>query len=219
MSKSNAARNAIFDRLKNAQPARPVPVSDFSVLAEKQWSAEEKLTRFCTTIEAVNGKVVPASKTNWPNVVAAALAERNCRNLMIGSKSWARDKIKAAWDGSDVTLIDYDSSIESCKDQLFSVDAGLTTTLGGIAETGSLILWPTKEEPRLLSLVPPIHVAILEADKLHNTFWEAMTSGEWAGKMPTNALLVSGPSKTADIEQELVYGVHGPKELIVILIQ
>ncbi|WP_278366532.1 LUD domain-containing protein, partial [Marinobacter salarius] len=41
----------------------------------------------------------------------------------------------------------------------------------------------------------------------------------WAAGMPTNALLVSGPSKTADIEQTLAYGVHGPKELIVLVIE
>ena len=41
----------------------------------------------------------------------------------------------------------------------------------------------------------------------------------WASGMPTNALLVSGPSKTADIEQTLAYGVHGPKELIILVIE
>jgi len=41
----------------------------------------------------------------------------------------------------------------------------------------------------------------------------------WAGAMPTNALLVSGPSKTADIQQTLAYGAHGPKELLVLILQ
>ena len=42
---------------------------------------------------------------------------------------------------------------------------------------------------------------------------------QWSDKMPTNALLISGPSKSADIEQTLAYGVHGPKELVVLLIR
>jgi L-lactate dehydrogenase complex protein LldG len=46
-----------------------------------------------------------------------------------------------------------------------------------------------------------------------------MLAQRWHERMPTNALLISGPSKTADIEQTLAYGVHGPKELIVLVIE
>ena len=97
------------------------------------------------------------------------------------------------------------------------VDAAITSTLGGIAETGSLVLWPNNDEPRLLSLLPPIHVAIIKADSIAATLADLMTDSGWAQAMPTNALLISGPSKTADIEQTLAYGVHGPKELIVLV--
>ncbi len=78
-------------------------------------------------------------------------------------------------------------------------------------------MWSSIEEPRQMSLVPPIHIAVLQADKIYNTFLEVMQKENWAGGMPTNALLISGPSKTADIEFTLVFGVHGPKELIVII--
>ena len=91
--------------------------------------------------------------------------------------------------------------------------------MGGIAETGVIILWPDKKEPRLVSLVPPIHIAVLEAEKIYNTFSEAIETGNWPDKMPTNVLLISGPSKTADIELTLAFGVHGPKELIVIIVK
>jgi L-lactate dehydrogenase complex protein LldG len=52
-------------------------------------------------------------------------------------------------------------------------------------------------------------------DNLH----QAMHRQGWAGGLPTNALLVSGPSKTADIQQTLAYGAHGPKELLVLILQ
>ncbi|WP_282184189.1 lactate utilization protein [Azospirillum sp. Sh1] len=117
------------------------------------------------------------------------------------------------------TLIPYDRPLEDLKPQLFeSIEAGLTTTRGAIAETGSLILWPTADEPRTLSLVPHIHVALLRADALFDTFLQAMREQGWADAMPTNVLLVSGPSKTADIEQTLAYGVHGPKRLVVLVV-
>jgi len=71
--------------------------------------------------------------------------------------------------------------------------------------------------PRLLSLVPPIHFVLLDATEICSTFHELLRKQAWAVGMPTNALLISGPSKSADIEQTLTYGVHGPKELIVLL--
>ncbi|KAA0582018.1 lactate utilization protein [Azospirillum sp. B21] len=121
--------------------------------------------------------------------------------------------------GEGPTLIPYDRPLEDLKPQLFeSIEAGFTTTRGAIAETGSLILWPTAEEPRTLSLVPHIHIALLRADALYDTFLQAMREQRWADGMPTNALLVSGPSKTADIEQTLAYGVHGPKRLVVLVV-
>ena len=116
-------------------------------------------------------------------------------------------------------LVNYDESIESMKQRIFSIDASITETLGGIADTGSLILWPSKKEPRLMSLAPPLHLAVLRAGTIYHTFSEAIREGGWDEGMPTNALLISGPSKTADIEQTLVYGVHGPKQLVVFIIQ
>ena len=98
------------------------------------------------------------------------------------------------------------------------VDAAITGVAGAIAETGSLVLRPTPDEPRLMSLLPPIHIAVLQESAIHDTLAGVMEQEQWAESMPTNLLLVSGPSKTADIEQTLAYGVHGPKELIVLII-
>lgn len=74
------------------------------------------------------------------------------------------------------------------------------------------------EEPRSFSLVPPVHIAILEAGDIYNTFADLIEKEKWNQRMPTNALLISGPSKTADIEQTLAYGVHGPIELVIIVV-
>ena len=68
-----------------------------------------------------------------------------------------------------------------------------------------------------MSLVPPLHIVIVDAQQLYGTFAEAVQGQRWTGGMPTNALLISGPSKTADIELVLAYGVHGPKQLVVLL--
>jgi len=99
------------------------------------------------------------------------------------------------------------------------VDVGLTLTHGGIAETGTLVLWSGKESPRLLSLVPPIHIAILHASRVVESLMAMIIKENWAAGLPTNVILVSSPSKTADIQQTLAYGAHGPKQLVVVLVE
>ena len=96
-------------------------------------------------------------------------------------------------------------------------DAGLTSALFGLAETGSLVLVPGPTQSRLTSLLPPIHIILLPESRILPSIFD------WVEKrpetFPSNLVLISGPSKTADIEQTLVVGVHGPKRLIVILFQ
>lgn len=68
-----------------------------------------------------------------------------------------------------------------------------------------------------MSLVPPVHIVLLDSTRIYNTFYEATQAEGWKDNLPTSALLISGPSKTADIQVTLAYGAHGPKELIVLL--
>ena len=75
------------------------------------------------------------------------------------------------------------------------------------------------DEPRLMSLVPAVHFVMLDVTTIHSDLHAAMRDEGWAGQLPTNALLISSPSKTADIQQTLAYGAHGPKELVLLLIQ
>ena len=70
-----------------------------------------------------------------------------------------------------------------------------------------------------MSLVPPLHIALVYADRLHADLHAAMRAEQWASGMPTNLVLVSGPSKTSDIQQTLAYGAHGPRELWVVIVE
>ncbi len=70
---------------------------------------------------------------------------------------------------------------------------------------------------RLVSLLPPVHIAVLTTDQITTdlfTWVETMRPAE----MPANLVFISGPSKTADIEQTLAIGVHGPKRFVVVLV-
>ena len=213
------SRERILARLRS-RPGRmpPRPVSDFSVLSARGCPPEQRLDRFQAMIESVHGEVHRVAREGWVRELDRLLRQKGIGNLLAPRTHPIGAELRAAWSGDGAKLLAYEQPIEQWRPQLFgSVEAALTSTVGAIAETGSLILWPTPDQPRLMSLVPPVHIAVLDADRIHGTFYQALTAGRWADGMPTNALLISGPSKTADIEQTLAYGVHGPKELVVLV--
>ena len=97
------------------------------------------------------------------------------------------------------------------------LDIGITGADAGLAESGSLVLVHGPGRPRMASLVPDIHVALLDVTLLDRTL------ANWAHKHPAlvletaNLVLITGPSRTGDIEQELNLGVHGPRHLHVVM--
>ena len=223
MSESVSQRSRIMTRLRTihsrSQFAEPPPMKQPKL---PSWTIKEKISRLKSMMEAVHTEVLLCSDLDFSSVFQRAVREKAIGRLLCPRNSPLGSQIhlmKQRTPDKLPELVTYDKSIENWKKQLFSVDAAVTETRGGIAETGSLILWPTNEEPRLMSLVPPIHLAVLKAETIHQNFSEVIQKEKWSEQMPTNALLISGPSKTADIEQTLVYGVHGPSQLVVFVIQ
>ncbi|MEZ4527025.1 MAG: lactate utilization protein [Desulfobacterales bacterium] len=219
---NNAARERIFARLRQAVRQGAVSVPKPESLTIPQWNQKEKVEKLKKHMEAVRAEVHVVPSANWTETLKEIVRKRNLSTLLYAPETEIGNALQSAWntDNSGLpALCVYEGEIEGFKEKLFGMDAAVTSTLGGIAETGALILRPDEKEPRLMSLVPPVHIAVLEAGKIYSTFAEAMEKGAWAKGMPTNALLISGPSKTADIELVLAFGIHGPKELIVLVLE
>jgi len=213
---SEPARERILNRLR-AAPKRPAPERpDWS---PPRFGAEAK-AKFRAMMEASHADVHEVGRTDWPERLRTILANKGVERVLYAPATAAGAQLAEGWAAAgSPQLVAYDRPIEEMKDVLVhQAQAAVTTARGAIAQTGSLVLWPTPEEPRLMSLLPPIHVALVEESAIGDSLAETMRGQGWAAGMPTNAVLVSGPSKTADIEQTLAYGVHGPKELIVLVI-
>jgi len=218
---SEQSRDRIFARLKSAAAAAAAPAGRPEPLPPVEYSRREKIEKLKTLMEAMRTEVHITSEQEWLDLLEDILKQHKIKDLLYGPRTPIGDVLQQKWQTSAdglPELVPYEVAIEGIKQRVFNVDAGITSTMGGIADTGALILWSSKEEPRLMSLVPPIHIAILRADKIYNSLAEVMQKENWAAQMPTNAFLISGPSKTADIELVLAFGVHGPKELIVLVI-
>ena len=212
------ARDRILTRLRQTRPTGPLPDAPRPPIPP--WDTTGMVRRFTERMEAVRAEVHPAGTGDWPAVLADLVAARGVNTLLYGVGGPLSGLLEQQFAKTDQpALVPYAEPVETWKERLFfDTDAAVTSSLAGIAETGSLVLWPTAEEPRLMSLVPPVHFAVLESSRLFPTFSSIVEREGWAGRMPTNALLISGPSKSADIEQTLAYGVHGPKELVVLLV-
>jgi L-lactate dehydrogenase complex protein LldG len=217
-----SAREAIFGKLRAATIANAPALPDVAAWYAAQRRTEnttERAARLRTALEAVHTEVHTVTRANWTAKLLQLLADKQLHSLLVGKHTPHGDSLQSCAPDS-LQVLRYEQPISKWQDLLFDgVDASLTLAKSAISETGSLILWPTPEEPRLMSLVPSVHFVLLDEQNIHADFHQAMTAEGWTQGMPTNALLISGPSKTADIQQTLAYGAHGPKELVLLLIE
>ncbi len=93
--------------------------------------------------------------------------------------------------------------------------AGVSRALYGLADTGSVVLAASAEEPRAASLLPEVHISLLAEERILAGLEELFEAV--GGRLPSALAIVTGPSRSADIEQRLVVGVHGPREVHVVL--
>lgn len=220
------ARAAILGALRGSAPATPLPPPDLQPYLDGPHGRGSQGPRvdpatladvFETAARAWRAEVLRAAPADWPQAVRQALEQRGCTQVVIGAASALQPGLEAALTGLKVRR--FDVPLEQWKGELFdAIDAGVTGADAGIADTGTLLLRPGAHEPRTLSLVPAVHIAVLLASRLYASLPAALRALAPQDDLPSNLLLISGPSKTADIQQTLAYGAHGPKELVIVLV-
>jgi L-lactate dehydrogenase complex protein LldG len=218
---SETARERILARLRNA-PRPELPRPPTAAPPTDAPARGERAARLKSRMEAVRAEVHVIPSAAWIEHLKEILSVRKVATLLYAPETAIGEALRQAWEtdaAGTPELVAYAGPVETFKERLFAVDAAVTAAAGAVADTGALILRPTAAEPRLMSLVPPIHIAVLRAEDIFASLDDAMRAGNWPADMPANMLLISGPSKTADIELILAFGVHGPKELIVLVLE
>ena len=202
-----SAREAILGRVRGAlgRPAgtavEPPPAVRLRI---PEVAIEQRIEWFCTALEKLNGRCH----------VAASMNE-------------ARDYVRALGDGKRVVTahseflrrcgleqtVEPEQHRAACSD----ADIGITGAEFALADTGTLVVFASREE-RLVSLLPPVHVAVIPRERILTGLDELLTKVPLPVEGSSSMVLITGPSRTADIEQILVRGVHGPGELYVVIV-
>ena len=148
--------------------------------------------------------------------VPAAIAEYLARENLPAKLRVAPDAAVADLPWSSRPLLEISTGRSDGSDEV-----SLTPALAGIAETGTLMLTSGPERPTTLNFLPETHIVLLTADQIVGGMeeaWARLRERYGRGVMPRTVNLITGPSRSADIEQTLQMGAHGPRRLHIILV-
>lgn len=211
----NSAREKILSRLYAASGGRESFHAPPSCVV-KEFSVEkhEYLKRL---LKDAGAQVWDIDRRELAGTLKTIKAEFKLRTVCCGVDIWYDEAVCEAFADAEKERIRFNRPLEEFKDILFSVDAGIVTAQAAIAETGSLCLFPGADEPRSLSLVPPVLIVILLSDAIFGYCQELFASPLWKTSLSRNPVFIAGPSRCMAIEGQIVSEAGGPRELAVII--
>ncbi len=185
--------------------------------------ADELRARFVAAASAVGANAIEApTEADAIEKIAGILRSTGARSAAIGEGITTDSaSAMARWsrDGCPITTIGRRNGVQGAlRESLASVDAGIVEADYGIASTGTLVMVADAARPRSLSLLPPINIVMLRAERILPDLAAVLHA---VGPQTMSAhpmVMITGPSRTADIEKRIVIGVHGPKQLHVVII-
>ncbi|GIU91560.1 MAG: hypothetical protein KatS3mg011_0466 [Acidimicrobiia bacterium] len=185
-------------RLPSARPEVRAP----------QLDATDLVSLFIRRLEEVDGVV---HRTD-PVEVVAGLARRLGTDRYL---SWDPDRLPVPGLVAELETLGIERHTGPGREE---VPLGVTGADAGLAESGTVVLIAGPGRPRHPSLLPEVHVALLRVDLLHRSLTHWMLEHPQALSEGSGLIMITGPSRTADIEQQLNLGVHGPREVHVVLV-
>ena len=175
-----------------------------------QGDIAHRIRIFTEMMQAVGGTVeLIDDLDDVPEQVATYLRSQNLpAHIRRGSDALFA---KLLWHRAGTVQVDEGRAVDSDK-------ASLTRAFAGVAETGTIIQLSGPESPTTLNFLPEVHIVVLEAENLFASYEEVWTKLR-ARRMPRTVNMISGPSRTGDIEQTIVRPAHGPKNMHVIIVR
>jgi L-lactate dehydrogenase complex protein LldG len=221
---AQSVRDEILAKLKAAPKVTIPPRPPRPRLHEHSLTGEAMIEKFSKTLVEETG-IVHRVKTYEEALekLAQVASEEGLKKVMVSNDEIIAPLNLKAWGEKYhikvITPKDYPDR-NSFRDAVFDqADAGITGADLAVAESGSLGLVFHKDQARLVSLAPILHIAIVPVDRVLAYYEQGIGKifGE-KGKYPSQFVFITGPSMTGDIEGVLFKGMHGPRKVIVILV-
>ena len=198
---------SVEDRLQD-HPVNLIPKRGRGAQEKQQSQFMEEATR----VHASIGKV--ARVADIPKEIARYLADNNLPSKIKQAPSLAH------LDWSE-TLMDVSKGIGEETDEVC-----VTQAFAGVAETGTLVTYSGSENPTTLNFLPPVHIAVLNSSDITGSYedaWAKLRSqfadhDPKASFIPRTVNMITGPSRTGDIQQTLLLGIHGPQRLHIVIV-
>ncbi|MFN3325956.1 MAG: lactate utilization protein C [Bryobacteraceae bacterium] len=204
------SRDHILQRVRAAlgrtagQPPAPQPPARIVI---PDVPIEDRITSFLGNIEKLAGKTLRAATKDELLQYVANVCEG--KDVVASNAPFLRDCGITHLPGVRTGFYDRDALRAACA----VCDIGITSADFALADTGTLVMLSSPREARLISLLPPVHLAIVPRDRILTGLDELFSILPQPAEQTSSMVLITGPSRTADIEQILVRGVHGPGEI------
>jgi L-lactate dehydrogenase complex protein LldG len=218
-----SVKNKILGRLKTARPVAvpkriQLPPPYEAALTREQW-----IEKFAAKLAEQTGVFYRTSDNAGVHAILGEIAEQENLKTVMASEdelitsldlnSWGRDR------GLAVSFPHDFKDRESFKDAVFNhAEAGITAADFAVAESGTIAIIHQKDNARLLSLAPILHIAVIRAENVVPVYETVIEAAFSEGRHPSQLSFITGPSMTGDIQGQMFKGMHGPRKLVVILV-
>ncbi len=205
---------------RGTSPSRARPPADAGGLFEVAVPPGTPLDRFLARFEELGGnaRVVASSEEVAPAVVGIARELGAERAALWETPAMRALGVRAALNAAGVVAWSPTDGGDA-RQAMAEAAVGVTGVDAVLADTATLILGTDGTRPRGVSLLPPVHVAVIPEERILATLAEWLAEARAAGAMPSAYTFVSGPSRTADIELTLTVGVHGPGAVYAVVVR
>lgn len=215
----SSAKQEILDRIRGATAditteAKGVP-HPTGTASPQESPATATLDRFAEAVADYEASVLRVHASDLADTIARVLQDNDCRSVIVP------DGVDEEWTGSLGTAPEVVRDTPSLAPaDLDRIDAVLTASAVGIATTGTIVLDHRADQGRrALTLVPDVHVCVVRTDQVVEDVPDAVARLRPDPQDARPLTWISGPSATSDIELERVEGVHGPRTLVVLLVE
>ncbi|UFJ38932.1 lactate utilization protein C [Brevibacillus humidisoli] len=195
-----------------------------SLRVRSDLNRDELVEQFVTNLEALQTKVVRVLPADFPHALADVIDSFTVKSAIYWydpdlqhlhlEQQLDRHQVKQA-------VCPVGGESDSFRSVAAAADLGITTAELGVAETGTVVLFNGGRRGRTVSLLPPNYLVILREERIVPTLADVMAHirEEAASGLPACINLITGPSRTGDIEGDLAFGVHGPGRVRIILLK